>query len=32
MFKKLKETIELRIIAIENVKRIVVLPEDILNI
>jgi len=33
IFKRLKEAIELRIIATENVKRIAILPEeDILNI
>jgi len=33
IFKRLKEAIELRIMAIENVKRIAILPEeDVLNV
>jgi len=33
MFKRLKEAVELRIVAIENIKRIaVLLEEDVLNI
>jgi len=33
MFKRLKEAVELRIVAAENVKRMAVLPEeDVLNV
>jgi len=33
MFKRLKEAVELRIMAVENVKRMAILPEeDVLNI
>ena len=33
MFERLKEAVELRIMAVENVKRMAVLPEeDVLNV
>jgi hypothetical protein len=32
IFKRLKEAVELRIIAIESAKRMAVLKEDVLNI